>query len=81
MDGGLQSGAVPLHHEISTRTIRFVQHQVENHATRIGFYFKIIVSVAIRIDKYFKVIVIIDDGITLGKTCLDILLLKNSSYI
>lgn len=81
MDGGLQSGAVPLHHEISTRTIRFVQHQVENHATRIGFYFKIIVSVAIRIDKHFKVIVIIDDGITQGTQGIDTVIGTKGVYL
>ena len=81
MNSHLHPRTVPLHHEVTTGAIRFVQHQVEYHATGIGLDFKVIMSVTIRVNKHLEVIIIVNNGIAPGQTRLYIFFFKNGTNI
>ena len=77
----LKSRTIPLNHEISSRTIRLIQHQIKYNSFCISFYFKVILPVTIRIEKNFKIIVMVNNCISLIQLRLNIIFLQRSSNI
>ena len=81
MNSQLDARTVPLNHKIASRTVRAVQQQVKDHSAGIVLNLKIMMSVSIRIDEDFKIIVIINNGVTLRQTGLNIRLFQYCAYI
>ena len=72
-----QARTIPLQEEITARTVRTVQHQVENNTPGVILDLEIMMPIPIRIDEHLEVVIIINNGIPLGQSGNDILLFQD----